>query len=67
MNHLDPSFVIAGDTAFGTNSPYMIHPLSEDEYIGDMNELSSYATAAMIVSSLWIASEWGVGAAPKVF
>ena len=51
MNHLDPSFVIAGNTAFGT-SPHMVCPLSEDEYVGDINELSSYATTAMIVSSL---------------
>jgi hypothetical protein len=66
MNHLDLSFIIAGDTAFGT-SPRMIRPLSEDEYVGDTNEISSYTTASMILSSFRIASEWGIGSIQKTF
>jgi hypothetical protein len=63
MAHLHSSFQIVSDTAFGTSNR-IVRPLTEDEYAnicGTPEEQSMVASASVLLSSLRMSSEWGIG------
>jgi hypothetical protein len=67
MSHLDSSFVLIGDTAYGTSS-CLVSPLSVTEQMPFSNEqLSHLATCSSLLSTLHVPSEWGIGALEKCF
>ncbi len=68
MSHLPPSYVLAGDTAFGT-SVRMVRPLSVVEYSKNLTEEERRKAqeSCSLLSKLRIASEWGVGSISNTF
>ena len=67
LSHLDPSFLITGDSAFAT-SPRVVRSLTREDHSMAPPELrSNLADCMEILSILHVSAEWGVGGVENVF